>query len=77
MDANDGGGLRDWIVEVGVREYKATGPVWFDGSTAPRSPVQQQALPPEDYANQGYNVQSSGAYIDGIVKSIVACSNIQ
>ena len=22
FDANDGGGLRDWIVEVGVREYK-------------------------------------------------------
>lgn len=77
FDANDGGGLRDWIVEVGVREYKDTGPVWFDGSTAARSPVQQQALPPEDYANQGYNVQSNGAYIDGIVKSIVACSDIQ
>ena len=26
FDANDGGGLRDWIVEVGVREYKGYRP---------------------------------------------------
>jgi hypothetical protein len=64
---NAGGPQEDWVVEVGFREYK-------DVATYPPQ-TNDHALPPEGYetTNTGINVQSTGARIPGIVKSITPC----
>ena len=71
FDANDGGAIQDWIVEVGVLEYKDS------GIYAPQT--NPHALPPEDYINDPgatLGVQSTGTRIPGIVKSISLCSTV-
>ena len=74
FDAGDGAGVRNWHVSIGVRAYKD---VNNPGGTCAPNNNQVHALPPEGYAGS-YNgvvgsTQTSGAYVPGIVRSIVPC----
>lgn len=79
FDALDGGGVQNWAVQVGPREYK-------DVSNT-GTPGQFNPLPPEDYVGQTWSpdwnagitasdVQSTGARVPGIVRSITPCTAI-
>ena len=76
FDAGDGFGLRNWHVSIGVRAYKD---VNNPGGTCAPNANTVHALPPEGYAGS-YNgvvgsTQTSGAYVPGIVRSIVPCGS--
>ena len=57
FDAQDGGGISDWVIEVGMLEYADV-----DGGG--------HALPPENYPGP---TQSTGTRIPGVVTSITKC----
>ena len=77
FDAQDGLGVRNWHVSVGVREYRDTANV----GPAPYQCLPDnnniKMLPPEGYGGSYNGVlgtsQTSGSYVPGIVRSIIPC----
>tara|TARA_R100001086_G_scaffold158824_1_gene85101 strand:- start:4665 stop:6152 length:1488 start_codon:yes stop_codon:yes gene_type:complete len=86
FDAQDGLGVRNWHVSVGVREYRDTAnngnypgcaPINEPATQPPTTGNAIKMLPPEGYGGSYNGVlgtsQTSGPYVPGIVRSIIPC----